>query len=183
MRDDERVNLLLVDDRPENLEVVTPREHMARHRRELSEAAERVELCLFDPDPDDAGTFVETRLEVTEVDGKVWKLTLRDGLVFHNGDKVLARDCVASVQRWGKRDAFGQAVLAAADEISAPDDKTIRFRFKQPFALLPSALTWKFAPICAAVFVASFVPTAPLMKMSAPAGRLFRNKPFARDSR
>ena len=65
-----------------------------------------------------------------ESDGKVWKLTLRDGLMFHNGDKVLARDCVASVKRWGARDAFGQALMARTDELSAPDDKTIMFRLK-----------------------------------------------------
>jgi len=29
---------------------------------------------------------------VVEDDGKTWKLTLRDGLVFHDGQKVLARD-------------------------------------------------------------------------------------------
>src|SRR5579872_6351145 len=28
----------------------------------------------------------------TEDDGKLWKLTLRDGLRFHDGQKVLARD-------------------------------------------------------------------------------------------
>ena len=38
----------------------------------FSEVAERVELCLFDPDPDNAGSFTETRLEVTEVDAYVW---------------------------------------------------------------------------------------------------------------
>ena len=38
----------------------------------FSEVAERVELCLFDPDPDQPGTFVETKLEVTEVDAYVW---------------------------------------------------------------------------------------------------------------
>src|ERR1700753_1468035 len=31
-----------------------------------------------------------------EEDGKVWNLTLRDGLLWHDGEKVLARDCVAS---------------------------------------------------------------------------------------
>ena len=72
--------------------------------------------------------------------GNEWRLTLRDGLKFHDGTPVLARDCVASVQRWGKRDAFGQAVLANADEISAPDDKTILFKMKRPFPLLPAAL-------------------------------------------
>jgi len=41
-----------------------------------------------------------------EEDGKVWKLTLRDGLMFRDGTKVLARDCVASIKRWGVRDAY-----------------------------------------------------------------------------
>jgi peptide/nickel transport system substrate-binding protein len=77
---------------------------------------------------------------VIEADGRLWLLTLRDGLKWHDGEKVLARDCVASVQRWGKRDAFGQALLAATDELSAPDDRTIRFRLKKPFPLLPDAL-------------------------------------------
>jgi peptide/nickel transport system substrate-binding protein len=67
-------------------------------------------------------------------DGKTWKLTLRDGLIFHDGQKVLARDCVASIKRWGARDAFGQALIQRADEISAPDDKTIVLHLKQPFA-------------------------------------------------
>ena len=44
------------------------------------------------------------------------------------------------IRRWGARDGFGQALLAATDEISAPDDRTIVFRLKQPFPLLPDAL-------------------------------------------
>ena len=75
-----------------------------------------------------------------EQDGVLWRLTLRDGLRFHDNTPVLARDCVASIQRWGRRDAFGQALMAATDEISAPDDKTIAFRLKRPFPLLPAAL-------------------------------------------
>jgi len=76
----------------------------------------------------------------TEADGKTWNLVLRDGMKFHDGTPVLARDCVASIARWGKRDAFGQALMAATDELSAPDDKTIRFRLSRPFPLLPDAL-------------------------------------------
>ncbi len=71
---------------------------------------------------------------------KEWRLTLRDGLKFHDGTPVLARDCIASIQRWGKRDAFGQAVMANTDEMSAPNDKTILFRMKRPFPLLSAAL-------------------------------------------
>jgi peptide/nickel transport system substrate-binding protein len=77
---------------------------------------------------------------VADADGKRWRITLRPGLLFHDGTKVLARDCVASIRRWGARDGFGQALLAATDEISAPDDKTLEFRLKYPFPLLPAAL-------------------------------------------
>lgn len=76
----------------------------------------------------------------TEPDGLTWTLVLRPGLLFHDGTPVLARDCVASIRRWWVNDAFGQALAAATDELAAPDDKTIRFRLKHPFHLLPDAL-------------------------------------------
>ena len=72
--------------------------------------------------------------------GLQWDLTLREGLKFHDNTPVLARDAVASIRRWGSRDGFGRSLLAATDELSAPDDRTIRFRLKRPFALLPMAL-------------------------------------------
>lgn len=43
-----------------------------------------------------------------ERDGHEWRLTLRDGLKFHYGETVLARDCVASINRWGKRDSLSR---------------------------------------------------------------------------
>ena len=38
----------------------------------FSEAAKRVELCLFDEADDGDGTLTETRVELTEIDGFVW---------------------------------------------------------------------------------------------------------------
>ena len=73
-------------------------------------------------------------------DKSEWTLTLRDGLKFHDNTPVLARDVVASVQRWEKRDTFGAVLAAATNEISAPNDKTVVFKLKKPFALLPDAL-------------------------------------------
>jgi peptide/nickel transport system substrate-binding protein len=75
-----------------------------------------------------------------ESDGLVWELTLRAGLRFHDGEPVLARDCVASTLRWGKRDAFGSALMSRTEEVSAPSDRVIRIRLKKPFALMPVAL-------------------------------------------
>ncbi len=73
-------------------------------------------------------------------DGKRWRITLREGLRWHDGTPVLARDCVASIRRWGRRDVLGAELLAISDEVSAPDDRTIQFRLKHPFPLLPEAL-------------------------------------------
>ncbi len=77
---------------------------------------------------------------VVSGDGRQWDLTLREGLRFHDGTPVLARDAVASIQRWWRRDTFGATLSARTDEISAPADSVIRFRLKKPFALLPDAL-------------------------------------------
>nr|WP_294529060.1 ABC transporter substrate-binding protein [uncultured Rhodopila sp.] len=83
----------------------------------------------------------------TEDDGKTWTLTLRDGLTFHDGHKVLARDCVATIRRFGKRNPFGQALMQRVDEISAPSDTVIRFRLNKPFPLLPAALAEVYCAI------------------------------------
>jgi peptide/nickel transport system substrate-binding protein len=85
---------------------------------------------------------------VVENDGLTWTMTLREGLRFHDGEPVRGRDAVASIRRWGARDMYGQEVIARADEITAPDDRTIRFRLKRPFPNLPAALGKNGASVC-----------------------------------
>lgn len=63
-----------------------------------------------------------------------WTFTLRDGLMFHDGEKVLAKDCVMSLRRWGSRDSFGQVLMQTTDELSIIDDRRFRFRLKKPFS-------------------------------------------------
>ena len=96
---------------------------------------------------------------VVEADGLQWNLRLRDGLMFHDNTKVLARDCVASIRRWGVRDSFGQTLMAATDEVSALDDRTIRFRLKYPFAQLPNALA-KYSPSPCVIMPARLASTS-----------------------
>lgn len=95
----------------------------------------------FRPRPQMAEGF-----EVTP-DGKTYTIKLREGLKFHDGEPVRAADCVASIRRWGARDGFGQTVLALSDEIAALDDRTLRIRLKEPFALLIEALGKPSSPV------------------------------------
>lgn len=77
---------------------------------------------------------------MVEDEGRRWTITLREGLVFHDGEKVRAQDAVASIGRWMKRNTFGQKLENVTDELSAENDRTIVFRLKKPFPLLPAAL-------------------------------------------
>jgi peptide/nickel transport system substrate-binding protein len=57
-------------------------------------------------------------------DGMKYTFTLRDGLRWHDGQPVLAEDCVESLKRWGKKPhRFGQLLMAHTAKI-APVDKT-----------------------------------------------------------
>jgi peptide/nickel transport system substrate-binding protein len=78
---------------------------------------------------------------VVDSDGKRWTMTLRDGLMWHDGTPVLARDCLASLQRWMKRDAVGATIALRVDAIEAPDDRTLVWRLRKPFPLLPHFLS------------------------------------------
>jgi len=75
-----------------------------------------------------------------EEDGLTWTLILREGLRFHDKEPVLARDVVASIRRFAARINLADALMAATEELSAPDDRTVRFRLKRPFPHLPEAL-------------------------------------------
>jgi peptide/nickel transport system substrate-binding protein len=105
----------------------------------------------------------------TEQEGKLWRLTLRPGLMWHDGTPVLARDCVASIRRWAKRDAFGGALMRATDELSAPDDRTIQFRLSKPFPLLPDALG-KPAAYMPAMMPERLAQTDPMAQVSEMVG-------------
>jgi peptide/nickel transport system substrate-binding protein len=101
--------------------------------------------------------------------GTEWKLRLRPNQTFHDGTRVLAQDCVASITRWGKRDSFGQALLAATNALFAADDRTIVFRLKYPFPQLPDALA-KTAPNMCAMMPARLAETDPFTALKEPVG-------------
>jgi peptide/nickel transport system substrate-binding protein len=77
--------------------------------------------------------------EVTD-NGLTWTLTLREGLVYSDGEKVRAADAVASILRTAKRQPLVETLMAMTNELVAVDDNRVRFRLKRPFALVPRAL-------------------------------------------
>ncbi|MBS0640495.1 MAG: ABC transporter substrate-binding protein [Acetobacteraceae bacterium] len=102
---------------------------------------------------------------LVEDDGKRWTMKLREGLWFHDGTPVRARDCVASIKRWMVRDPAGAFINERLDALEAADDRTLVWRLRRPFPFLPNALAktqptpaimperlcgdpWKQAPEC-----------------------------------
>jgi len=73
-------------------------------------------------------------------DKLTYTFTLRDGLKFHDGQPVRSADCVASLERWAKRDPLGQKLAEATESWSAVNDKTFRLKLKRPFPLTLDAL-------------------------------------------
>jgi peptide/nickel transport system substrate-binding protein len=73
-------------------------------------------------------------------DGLVWRFKLREGLVFHDGEKVRGIDCATSLERWSKRDSFGQLLGKVVEKWGAPDDRTVELRLTRPFPHLLDAL-------------------------------------------
>ena len=73
-------------------------------------------------------------------DGRTYLVKLRQGLKWHDGEPVLARDCAASLARWAVRDTFGQTVAKSVDAWGAADDQTVKITLKRPFPLLIDAI-------------------------------------------
>src|SRR2546429_2519584 len=63
-------------------------------------------------------------VEAEEVssDGLTWTFRLRSGLKFHDGEPVLAKDVVASLNRWAAREPMGQMIKSIENDLTAVDD-------------------------------------------------------------
>jgi peptide/nickel transport system substrate-binding protein len=73
-------------------------------------------------------------------DGLTWTFTLRDGLLFHDNEKVRAIDCTTSINRWAQKDPFGQQLMSVTEEMKPLDDKRFSIRLKKPFPQVLYAL-------------------------------------------
>ena len=84
--------------------------------------------------------------ESVSSDGLVWTFKLREGLKFHDGEKVLAKDAVASIDRWSQRDPMGLMLRGIQNELVAVDDRTFKWSLKKPYPKMLLALAKNNAP-------------------------------------
>jgi peptide/nickel transport system substrate-binding protein len=73
-------------------------------------------------------------------DGLNHTITLRQGVMFHNGEEMTSADVVASLERWGAISGVGKQLLAATEELTAVDDYTIEMVTSQPYGTILIAL-------------------------------------------
>jgi peptide/nickel transport system substrate-binding protein len=73
-------------------------------------------------------------------DGLTYTFTLRDGLRWSDGKAVTAEDCVASIQRWGKRDGMGQKLMDVVKSLDVVNARTFRLVLKEQYGLVLDSL-------------------------------------------
>ena len=80
----------------------------------------------FEPQPQMA------EFEVSE-DELTYTFTLRDGLMFHDGEAVTPTDVIASLERWMRNDSGGQLIAEVTESLEADGDDTIVWTLSEPF--------------------------------------------------
>src|SRR5499426_435314 len=73
-------------------------------------------------------------------DKLTYTMTLRDGLLWHDGKPVTAEDCVASIKRWAARDSMGQKMMSFVKDLQVVNPKAFRIALKEQTGLVLPAL-------------------------------------------
>lgn len=73
-------------------------------------------------------------------DKRLWTFKLRKGLEFHDGKPVTGEDVIASLQRWGKRDAMGSALMQFVLRMDSPQPDTFRIFLNEANGFMLEAL-------------------------------------------
>jgi peptide/nickel transport system substrate-binding protein len=73
-------------------------------------------------------------------DQLTYTLTLRDGLLWHDGQPVTSEDCIASIKRWGAKDSMGQKMMSFVRDFAVVNPQTFQIMLKEPTGLVLQAL-------------------------------------------
>jgi len=102
-------------------------------------------------EPDAAGNLAPALAESWAIskDGLDWTFKIRKGVVFHNGDKLTAKDVKASLDRIVDKATASPSAgeFASIASVAATDDYTVALKLKEPNAPLLSSLASGWAAI------------------------------------
>jgi peptide/nickel transport system substrate-binding protein len=73
-------------------------------------------------------------------DGLTHNFKLRDKLAFHDGAPVTAKDCVASIRRWGARFGEAKIMIERSEKLEIIDDRSFTLKLKEPFGPVTETL-------------------------------------------
>lgn len=119
-----------------NVAIIGDPPHLDEHQS-TAEVIAIVSYCMFeglftyDADYQPVPELVETHT-VSE-DGLTHTMTLRQGVMFHNGEELKAADAIASVERWGRISGVGKNLFAKTESLTQIDDYTLEFKLTQPY--------------------------------------------------
>lgn len=97
---------------------------------------------------DENGNAIPDLAQKTDIspDGKVYTFTLRQGVMFHNGQEMTAQDVKASLERYG-RVGGSAAMMKPVDAIAAVSKHVVRIALKQPVPGFIDQLSSPRAPV------------------------------------
>ena len=107
--------------------------------------------------------MVET--ETVSADGLTWTFKLRDGLKFHDGAPVTAKDVVQSLKRWQARDPMGLMIKAIEVELAPVDDMSWKWVLNKPYPKMLLALGKNNAP-CTFIMPERIAKTDPFTQIT-----------------
>ncbi len=107
--------------------------------------------------------------EEVSADGLTWTFRLRPGLKFHDGEPVLAKDALASINRWAAREPMGGMIKAIENELVAVDDRTFRWALRKPYPKMLLALG-KITTPCCFIMPARIAATDPFRQINEHVG-------------
>jgi peptide/nickel transport system substrate-binding protein len=95
-------------------------------------------LFTWDEDLEVTPHLAETH-EVSD-DGLTNSLTLREGVLFHNGEEMTSEDVIASIERWLVVSPRASGIAGRLDEMEPIDDYSIEFQMNAPYGAFQTIL-------------------------------------------
>lgn len=107
--------------------------------------------------------------------GSLWTFTLRKGVLFHHGRKLVADDVCYSIQRLMRGPAPHQWLVSSVEAVEAIGDFVVQFRLKKPNELFLQLLSKEYLSIVPRDYVEQMGASFAQMPVGTGAFRLLRN--------